>query len=448
MPEKWQKLIDTLGVPIDAVPRLLDQWKAKGAGLRIESLCRAIGPEASDPTWPVRDQPRALLRRKIYSPIQLLAWECAKAATDSIPIDFPFLFDVTAILSTALIGFRDLEPDDPRPAWPPNGGSDRVRYRELLQSVFRLREMREEREPLSMEISLPSNGSARGAIELKRFAQVVGRGVGVAVGRKLYDQPEPRAELGRLFRKHEGAPSTNLYLLRPEFDHIPKERIALILRRDGLLTLATHGNPLLNFYDGGWHIEDSDAGRRAIDLLLTVRFSKRQIAENLAVLLTRLAHHMASHWHGGILAVVDDGNLKEGLHREGVEGQQLVRSLRTAAKVPRGSELSLCDVPVNDPEAGPPDSWVGSKGLGRLFLTLAIQDGALLFRPDGRLHSAGRFVKESGKNLEQGGAGARAARALARHGVALKISVDGSIKAFAEDRSGRPLVPQSGLRIR
>ncbi|HZY91451.1 MAG TPA: hypothetical protein VFG07_01560 [Thermoplasmata archaeon] len=449
MPGKWEELLSTIGVPVETVPLLLKEWRSAKPARRIEALCRTIGPEGSDPTWPVRESQRKLLRRGVYSPVQLLAWECAKTAKESIPVDFPFLFDLTAALSATLIEFHDLHLDDPLPSWPPNGTSGRSQYRELLQSVFRLREIREEREPLSVEISLPPTVAGGGSIDLKRFAQVVGRGVGVAEGRGLSSQPSPRAELSRLFRRHDGSPSTSLYLLRPEFDHVPKGRLSCVLRRDGLLTLATYRNPILNFYDGGWHIEDSDAGRRALDLLLASRFPKGKTAEDLPGLLIRLAHHMASHWHGGILAVVDDTTVeKDTLHKQGRDGPRLIESLKTAAKVPHGSELSLCDVSTTDPDAGPVEEWTGSRGLGRLFLTLAIQDGALLFRPDGRLHSAGRFVKESGKNLEQGGAGARAAKALARHGVALKISVDGSIKVFAESRTGKPLVPMSGLRIR
>jgi hypothetical protein len=453
MPEEWQQLVETLDLPIDAVSTLLDNWKSDGGGRRIESIFKTLGPEAAEPTWPVRATQRQLLRKGVYSPIQLLAWECAKESTTSIPQDFPFLFDLSAAMLSALEEFRDLKPESAVPAWPPNGGSSRSANRKLMQSLFQLRELREEGEPLSIEVSLPSHTSTTRRIPIKRFAQVVGRGVGVAEGAGLSGRPLAKAELARLFRSHSGAPSTGLYFLRPEFNHVPKDRVSVVLRRDGLLTIATYRNPLMNFYDGGWHIEDSAAGERAVDLLLSRRFPDRKIPEALPGLLVRLAHHMAAHWHGGILAVVDSNLPESALHPLGRDGPKLVGALKTVAKVAKGHDLNICDVPADGFEAEIVEDWSGTGGLGRVFLTLAIQDGALLLHPDGRLHSSGRFVTESKKNVGTGGAGARAARALAAFGVTLKISVDGSIKVFAETtggrrKPGRSLVPETGLRIR
>ncbi|HZY70871.1 MAG TPA: hypothetical protein VFF67_07855 [Thermoplasmata archaeon] len=216
------------------------------------------------------------------------------------------------------------------------------------------------------------------------------------------------------------------------------------MRRDGLLTLASRYNPLLDFYDGGWHVVDMEGGRRAIDRLLSARFGGTQIDSDLPKFLLRLAYHMATHWHGGILAVVDEKAAEKRLHPALPESRAMTLLIRKAAGA-KTKEFRITDVdkPV-DPDLPHKPSW----GLGRLFLTLAIQDGAVLFAPDGRFLSASRFVADNDQNIGSGGAGARAALALSKCGLAIKISADGAIKVFARAENGRLLVPAAGLRIR
>ena len=433
----------TLGLPPKHTKQVLDDWEPSGnPTLRIWSMLQRLGPEASAGDWPVGHSPKQLLRWGLYSPLQLVAQECGVAMKQSMDADFPFLFGFVGLLTYALLRFRVAEA--PSRAWPPRDRKEIRKYSALYQSIFRLREEREEREPLSIEVKLPLNGAASPLLPLKRFAQVMGRGVGVAAGDQLATPADPEAQITRLFRDHKGAPASRLYRLDSEFEHLGLKDLSIALRRDGLVTLASKNNPLLDFYDGGWHVVDSEGGRRTVDRLLGQRFGGPEFDPDLPKFLIRLAYHMGTHWHGGILAVVDSDEAEKQLHPALPESRAMTELIRKAANAGT-KDFKITDVnKPEDPEEQHKPSW----GLGRLFLTLAIQDGAVLFAPDGRFLAASRFVRESGQNIKSGGAGARAALALSKCGVAIKISADGAIKIFACSHEGKLLVPPTGLRIR
>ena len=92
---------------------------------------------------------------------------------------------------------------------------------------------------------------------------------------------------------------------------------------------------------------------------------------------------------------------------------------------------------------------VEKTGYGRVILTNAIQDGATVFLPDGQFHSAGRVVKNFVGELADPtlGTGNRAARRLAKFGIALKVSKDGAIRLYSSKPVNNKLLNQ-GLRIR
>ncbi len=303
----------TLGLPPDRTKQVLASWEpADSRTLRVWSMLQRLGPDASAGDWPVGSSAKQLLRWGLYSPLQLIAQECGVSVKDSMDADFPFLFGFVGLLTYVLIRLRVTEP--PSSAWPPRDRQGIRKYSALYQSIFRLREQREEREPLSIEVRLPLNGGVSPLLPLKRFAQVVGRGVGVAAGDHLATPANPEAEVTQLFRDHKGAPASRLYRLDSEFEYLGLKDLCITLRRDGLVTLASKNNPLLDFYDGGWHVVDLEGGRRTIDRLLARRFGGPKFDPDLPKFLIRLAYHMATHWHGGILAVVDSSEAEKQLH--------------------------------------------------------------------------------------------------------------------------------------
>jgi hypothetical protein len=443
MPDEWRDLIALTGIPKQRVQDLLDGWLGTGTVQdRIGSVWRLIGPDAPDAQWLTSINEQARLRSGIYSPLQLLGWECAKQTAGEIERDFPFLFSWASLIASTVILNR--VEQEAAPPWPPDPSkTDQIRH--LLQALFRLREQREEHEPLSLEVHLPLPADVNSPrVPIKRLAQVFGRGIAVVTGDELYSRATPHGAVSEVWRDHGLAPTSRLYRLQEEYANLDSGLLGLTLRRDGLLTIGRRANPLLEFYDGGWHIVDLDSGRVALKELLDERFTSRDIpvAPALPALLVQLAYHMASHWHGGILAVVDEAGLADKLHEPSTESTMVTAALNTIAGAGAGS-ARLTEIT----EQGPPKS-----GLGRLFLTLAIQDGATLFRPDGSFIGASRFVKDQQMGEVSGGSGARAARTLACHGVAIKISADGAIRVFARlgTEASPDWVPEdgNGLRIR
>ena len=443
MAEEWKDLIALTGIPTPEVQQMLDGWlSGDKSSDRVETIRRLIGPDAPDSQWLTSMDEKARLKSGIYSPLQLLGWECAKEASKDIERDFPFLFSWASLVASTIVqSHNDSETNQ---GWPPDSSKiDEIRY--LLQVLFRLREQREEHEPLSLEVHLPltdDTGSPR--VPVKRLAQVFGRGVAIVTGKELFSRAKPQGAVKDVWRDHTGAPASRLYSLEQEYADLESWLVGVTLRRDGILTIGRKANPLLEFYDGGWHIVDLDSGRVALKRLLEERFANCHVHVDPALpsLLIQLAYHMASHWHGGILAVVDETGLGEKLHAPLSESNEVTAALNAIAEAGEGS-ARLTDVT----ERGAPKG-----GLGRLFLTLAIQDGATLFRPDGSFIGASRFVKDQQTGPVSGGSGARAARTLACHGVAIKVSADGAIRVFVNlgSETDPEWVPSNGdgLRIR
>ena len=435
MTDQWSALIaPTIAARSEDVETVVQGWFSADANSRyreaIRSACGALGPGSPDGDWPTSVKIDERLRLGVYSPAQIALWQCAKETKDRLRYEYPFLFTTIGMFSRALLGsYSDSALTD----WPFEPDDGASRYRELLQSVFHIRELREEGEPLSLEVRLPLSDSGSTDLKARHLAQIFGRGVGVAAGNRLADNPEAYGNIHQIFKDHTGSAMSSLYRLEPTFGHIPEKELRLALRRDGLISLASTRNPLLDFYDGGWHVVDLNSGRVALDYFLDKQFSGEDdgIPEGFSRSLLGLAYHMATHWHGGVLAVLNSTD---------VDGDLLEKATLTSKKVPdvlREATGSSGKVDM---------AFIEEKGLGRALLTCAIQDGATVFLPDGTFHSAGRIVSQL-ETIDGAGTGTRAAKAIGKRGVALKISKDGSIKIF-HSPNGTPATPENGLRIR
>jgi len=424
MPAASVPQLGNLGFDPDFVAEIVASWSEEGLSERVSSFCQLSRVE--DQEWPTRTSLNERLRRGIYSTIQLLAWEAQKKTQERTEIEYPFCFSLIGLLFETFLS--QLSGDTVLDAWP--GDYDEIRR--LLQALFALREAREEGEPMSLEVVLPEEKHAAVTLGTKRLAQVFGRGVAATQGNLLWTLPDGEGGLSRIYDKHDTAPAAMLYHLGTPFDHIKPHQLSFALRRDGHFTIAAKQNPIVEFYNGGWHIVDIKAGRSALANLLDARFPEERPGRILKDVLINLAYHMATHWHPGILAVVDVAE---------APGANILEPPTEDSKKITSAILEASE--TNDSTIGV--KLIMDKGLGRVLLTSAIQDGATVFTPDGSFHSAGRMVRIP-EALSVGGAGTRAAKGLANHGVAIKVSKDGPIKIFA--KSGlQELVPAEGLRI-
>lgn len=440
----WEALLGESGIPcneVRALPARVDQSPADFWNEVILPTVQILSRDATE--WPayVPDL-ETRLSKGLYSPVQLLLYYCAREAKDAILKDYPFEFDLVARLTSTLLNPYE-SADGAKVHWPPGDSSENgVNYRILLQSIFRLRELREEREPLSLEVHLPlKRNEDHQSLPIKELAEVFGRGIAVATGAELAQWVRQSGWADRRFPDHSGAPASALYSLNPApFHHIPERQVGIVLRRDGHVAVATRGNPLLEFYDGGWHVVDFESSRVAIDDLIRRTFESRGGSDRrLAELLLRLAYHMASHWHGGILAIVDENGLETNRILEPPNEDSVWPAIKTA----------LGELP--DPPAGGTINLTGldETRVGRALLSCAIQDGAVLFDAKGKFLGSGRMVSTPAISAQgKGGARTRAASALGHYGVALKISQDGAITVYCKPDGMPEPLPQGGLRIR
>lgn len=433
MNDHWRRLIEpTIAVKPCYLEKVVENWLGEPDTRNRDVLLSAFGgltPGAGDVDWPTGISVEERLKLGVYTLAQVAIWQFATETKDELEREFPFLFSTVGRFSQRLVA--SFEGDVQGPA-SLNGDADS--YRSLLQSLFHIRELREEGEPLSLEVRLPFGATTGTPLEAKRLAQIFGRGVGVATGQELTKSPGAEGRVHELFQDHSGSPMSALYHLKPEFGHIPNTELRLVLRRDGLISLAANQNPLLEFYDGGWHIVDLNSGRVALDYFIDKQFREEngQTPEGFTGSLLWLAYHMATHWHGGVLAVLNRNEAEGSLLEQETPTSKKVTDMLKEQRMDGDGPVSMTDVREN--------------GLGRALLTCAIQDGATVFLPDGTLHSAGRIVSQL-DSAEGVGTGHRAAKSLGKKGVAIKISKDGAIKVFCSP-GGVPATPERGLRIR
>jgi hypothetical protein len=265
---------------------------------------------------------------------------------------------------------------------------------------------------------------------MKRFAQVFGRGITTTRQTKMAVLEEPVAEPTTFFPTHQGAPLSALYHLESPFPHVVEDSIAIVLDRRGRLAVARRANPFIEFYDGGWHCVDLQAGRAAFSDLVLAYFDSKASAR-AAQKLSILAYHMATHGHGGILAMIDTEQAGDILKNQSSASEIISDNIKSAAPG-GGSSATVTEL--------------AKEGLGRLLLSAAIQDGAMVFGPEGEFHSAGQLVSRTDQESSQGGARRSAAKALSAFGAVLAISQDGAIRVFG-DRIPEGDAKDRGVRI-
>ena len=198
--------------------------------------------------------------------------------------------------------------------------------------------------------------------------------------------------------------------------------MSVILRNDGHIALAKKANPLLEFYDGGWHVCDLASARLVLSTSIE-RFGPEKIKEGFVEKLVNLAYHMGSHWHGGLIAVIEPEAIEQIFMNSEGENEEI----QTAV--------------VNELNSSSGEKWQIGGG-GRLLLTTLIHDGATVFSPSGDLLGTGKLVKLGSGGQIKGGSRRNAARKIAENGgVAIYISQDGAIKIFSNETG------DDGLRV-
>jgi hypothetical protein len=451
MVEAWKQRVADWGVECDGVEKLIKEWK-QDPDERIKYLCKIImnPPTGQALEFPTTTKTQDWLRIRVYSPVQVLLYLCAKDTKKRLENDYPFCFGTMGRFLWVLMNWLRTEPTAVTSIDPSNRPSKKSQlfYQRLLQSIFQLREITVEREALSLEIQLPINDNCINPVPIAKLAQVFGRGIAITNDCNLATLEKAGGTVEEIFSNHDNAPLATLYTLDQPFDHIDRGEINLILRRDGHFTIAVHQNPLIEFYDGGWHIVDLSGGRGSIETLICDAF-KQPPPQNLSDYILRLSYHMATHWHGGIISVVDDCVINDTKILE-----KPTRTSRSASKEIRKCLLETTLDKNSKSSLSILDCLTKEAGLGRLLMSAAIQDGATLISPDGRFLDAGRIVaktnlkkgkKQAGIAID-GGARSYAASALSKHGVVIKISQDGGIKLFSNSESKKKR-RVNGLRI-
>lgn len=373
----------------------------------------------------------------VYSPIQL-----ALVALDDQGFgklrEFPFCFSLIGNLLSRIS--KAIAPDDV--------GEEKcilspTEWAETLQTIFYLRETTEEGEHPSVEMVTPSRSDLGETpdLPLEWAGRVFGRGVAMVHPTETSSIREMDVSIDHLFDDATTTPSSLLYDLERPFRHLSPDEISISLRRDRHVTIATERNPILEFYDGGWNVVDIESGRAAMGSLFESRFDDPVALEPAQEKILHLGYHMATHWHSGIIAVLTNDSLEDALEEE--ETGEDILSKKIPKVVKKDEEGTIDNFhKLADGEGDAADR-------GRVLLTNAIQDGALIIRSDGHYDSAGRMAQLKQTDRTEGGAGTRAANSLAKYGVAMKISEDGSIKLFSRsgDDPEEHLVPHTGLKL-
>lgn len=425
---------DITHVSLALSERLLKSTNQNGDVSQNASLmAKAIMEDLGSNEWSGPDGYQNFLFDGVYSPMQLLVNYIANQETSAPDRDYPFLFGtigkILSILTDENYNINESKAND---------------YRKLVQTIFQMREITEEGENLSLETYLPSStndNDSEQILELKKLGQIFGRGTAVVKPEGLSRRIEVKGNVFDIFKSHDGAPSSLVYTLGQAYSHVPKSRVSIALRRDRTIIISKKYNPLLEFYDGGWHIVDMTSAREALnecfalDPDLSAHVKKSKITDPLI----KLAYYMASHYHSGILAVIDyDKAIGENVLEDQIDWS-LNSTKIILDQLGRNHVSTFRITEIEDTK------------YGRVLLTNVLQDGATIFKADGTFHSAGRVVTNFSKKGKLGdsksGTGNRAAQRLSEFGIALKISKDGAIKLY----SGLPKDNDhlnKGLRIR
>jgi len=436
----WEELVTTIVGPIDEIKKAVSAFpiiyedKTEQETTVFDALCNSIWIGQSALPFEMD----SLISKGIYSPVQLLLYLCGEKTKDSIKLDYPFCFSTIAC-------FLDVLTHQKKKSKGEDAISAFEQYRTLLQSIFQLRERTEERESMSIEVELPLESNNQNGVEFKKLAQIFGRGIGVTTDEHLAVVDAPRGCINEIFRNHDTAPISSIYTLETSYCSVREDKVNIVLRRDGHVAIAIKRNPLLEFYNGGWHVSDLVFAYNTLDLMIKKSFEKI-LPGDLPKYLMNLAYHMGTHWHGGIIAVVDNDKLNPSVGILEIQDDN-------AKKI--SNEIKKCLEKETAEKTGTPSHNIldcKNAGLGRLLLSAAIQDGILLIGPDGEFLDSGRIAAKPSQSNEgneicrgvKGGARTYAACKMSEHGVAIKISQDGEIMIFANKSSDLRI---SGLRV-
>src|SRR2546425_10303253 len=179
MPESWEPIIadviaTTAAKAKESFVATDPNGTPDGRAYRMgRAIMDGLGPE----DWAGPQGYWSQIARSVYSPVQLLLCRCAANTEVGVETDYPFLFGTIGLFLERLVTKDQAESDGVHPPFP--AGRDTSEFWKTVQAVFRLREMREEGEQLSVEAWLPHPTAFGQSIELKKLAQIFGRGVGI-----------------------------------------------------------------------------------------------------------------------------------------------------------------------------------------------------------------------------------------------------------------------------
>src|SRR5437879_8009733 len=114
MSNGWEALVESTGVPVAGIRRVLAEWFSRDPTDQVSDLNRLV--RGLEQEWPTRIDQIQRLRLGVYSPIQLLVWRCANARRVEIEYEYPFLFSLMGSLTATLLGER--KESKPKRKWP------------------------------------------------------------------------------------------------------------------------------------------------------------------------------------------------------------------------------------------------------------------------------------------------------------------------------------------
>src|SRR5438067_441586 len=95
-----------MGVPAEGVAAVWKGWYGSPQD-RVATLCKLLS--GLEQEWPTKVDRLRRLRLGVYSPVQLLLWQCGRSTKSRLQFEFPFCFSTVGyVAATVLQGF-DLE---------------------------------------------------------------------------------------------------------------------------------------------------------------------------------------------------------------------------------------------------------------------------------------------------------------------------------------------------
>lgn len=366
--------------------------------------------------WGIRilnTENETLLNNGIYTPLQYLIYLELTKLGEKRCSSYPFLHELICSI------LRDLNTKNGKTRKDSKTLTE-SQYLTPLQNVFSLREKREEGSRLSLELMLPLQTPENDSgIDIKTYAQVFGRGVSYSSDMRIVEMLKPKLKHEIVFENHETAPLSAIYNLGGPYPHVYRGRLSIILRNDSHIAIAENNNPILEFYDGGWHVCDLSSGKILFSSAMDQTFDPTSVNSSFTERIMYLAYHMASHWHGGLITVIEEEKL-ETIFVKQTKKDRENKEMFTAVR----NELDKI-WPIDEES----ETWE-LKGKGRLLLSSAIHDGSLVFTPQGKLVGVGRLVKLRGNQIASGSRRLAGKNVAERGGVAIYISQDGAIIVY------------------